>query len=79
MKTLTFTAVDLLYRAQEKFQDPKNSFCHGDLDAALDDALLEMKWEIATLRVEVDRALAEPDAMQTPDLPDWEKLVARLR
>jgi len=79
-KTLTFTSADLVRRAEEKFKDPKNTFCHNDYDAALDDALLSMKQELDDLREGVDEVMhTDPNCFTCPDYPDWDLLVERLK
>ena len=78
-KSVTFTAADLLRRAQEKYEDPKNNFCHDDYDAALDDALLGMKQELDEMREDIDDILQnDPEAFSTPDDPDWDRLVRKV-
>lgn len=57
MKSITFTAKELVSRAEEKFQNEKNTFCYHDFDASLDDAMYEMKQELAELQKEVEREL----------------------
>lgn len=80
MKPLTFTAAELVRRAQQKFQDEKNEFCYQQYDEALDDALLSMKGELDDLREHVDNVLhAEPHCFTAPDYPDWDLLVERVK
>lgn len=78
--TLTFTVTELVRRAEQKFHDAQNRFCYHDYDAALDDALLSMKEEIAALREAVDAVMGtDPNAFTCPDYPDWQLLAERVK
>lgn len=71
-RSAVFTAAELVRRAKEKYEDQNNGFCFGQLDYALDAALLDMKNELAELHETVEEK--SEGFMLTPDHPDWEKL-----
>jgi cytochrome c556 len=79
MRSLTFSAADLVWRAKQKFDDEKNRFCYHDYDAALDDALFDLKQELDGLRERVDEVQnTDPSVFTAPDYPDWDALAKRV-